>query len=151
MQRYWSGWDKRYGVRKHPSRSSHASRVMKITGQVVEGSKMGRELGYPTANIAVDDIFAADNGVYAAQVEVGGKRYGAMANLGIKPTFPKSGGRVLELYLFDFSGNLYGCEITAELVRFIRPEQRFASPEALRIQIAKDEKIVKNILKCILM
>ena len=121
---------------------------MKITGTVVRGDGRGRTLGYPTANVALTDELAADDGVYAAVVESGGRRYGAMANLGVKPTFP-GGGRVLELHLFDFEGDLYGRELTAELVRHIRPERRFATPEALRAQIAEDEKIVKKILKCI--
>ncbi len=123
---------------------------MKITGRVTEGDKVGRALGFPTANILVDGELIAANGVYAAQVSVDGKLYDAMANLGVKPTF--SGGRgqrVLELHLFDFEGDLYGRELTAELGEFIRPEQRFATSEALRTQIVKDEEIIKNILKCI--
>lgn len=122
---------------------------MKITGRVIEGRKVGRELGYPTANIAVADSADAADGVYAAVAEVEGRRWNAMANLGVKPTFSTGGGRVLELHLFDFEGDLYGREVTAELVEFIRPEQKFDSPEALRDRIAKDEIIVKTILKCI--
>jgi FAD synthase len=105
-------------------------------------------LGYPTANLAVEAGVAADNGVYAAMVEVEGRRYGAMANLGVKPTFSKGeGGRFLELHLFDFDGDLYGRELTAELVRFIRPEKKFPTPDALRTQIAKDQTEIEQILK----
>jgi riboflavin kinase/FMN adenylyltransferase len=110
---------------------------------------LGRELGYPTANIAVADSLEMADGVYAAWVEVAGRRYGAMANLGVKPTFGGEAGatqRVLELHLFDFSGDLYGREVTAELCRFIRPEHRFSSPEELRARIEKDEEIIKNLL-----
>ncbi len=121
---------------------------MKIHGTVVKGDGRGRTLGYPTANVAVDAGLDAADGVYAALVEIEGSegRYGAMANLGVKPTFSAGDARVLELHLFDFQGDLYGRELTAELCEFIRPEQRFATPEALRTQIAKDEETIKNIL-----
>ncbi len=145
---------------------------MKIVGRVVAGSKIGRTLGYPTANLAVPAGFDAVDGVYAARVRVikrdvdrvasdgaggvddsGAERfYDAMANLGVKPTFSKKDGneaRILELHLFGFEGELYGRELTAELRDFIRPEQRFATPTALRTRIAKDEKLIKKILKCI--
>lgn len=142
--------------------------MIKITGRVVHGNKIGRGLGYPTANIPVAADLDIADGVYAARVWLDGgkyndskhndsehndgepgKRYGAMANLGVKPTFSDNGRRILELHLFDFKGNLYGLELTAELMEFIRPEQRFESPDALRTQIAKDEKQIKHILKCI--
>jgi riboflavin kinase/FMN adenylyltransferase len=123
---------------------------MKIRGDVVKGEGRGRTLGYPTANIAVPDGLAATDGVYVARVRVEGKEYGAMANLGVKPTFSEGkDNRVLELHLLDFEGDLYGRELTIELGEFIRPEQKFASLEALRTQIETDEKQIKNILKCI--
>jgi riboflavin kinase/FMN adenylyltransferase len=104
-------------------------------------------LGYPTANIAVDADLDAVNGVYAARVRVEGKEYGAMANLGVKPTFSGGkGARVLELHLFDFEGDLYGRELAIELGEFIRPEQRFPIPEILRAQIAEDEETIKTLL-----
>jgi riboflavin kinase/FMN adenylyltransferase len=129
---------------------------MKVSGCVVAGSRLGRELGYPTANIAVGADFEAADGVYAAWVEIDGRRRGAMVNLGVKPTFSGGGAghggggeRVLEIHVFDFEGDLYGRELTVELLDFIRPERRFATAEDLRGQIAQDEKTIKNILKCI--
>lgn len=119
---------------------------MKIRGRVTEGSKVGRELGYPTANIAVDNELRAENGVYAAIVEHGGHRYRAMANLGVKPTVSDSGERFLELHLFGFAGDLYDEELTAELAAFIRPERKFASREELRAQIEKDKNKITEIL-----
>ena len=126
---------------------------MKVSGKVVEGNRLGRTLGYPTANIAVSGSLTAASGVYAARVWIDGdeeeRKYGAMANLGVKPTF---GGlhdhRILELHLFDFEGDLYGRRLSVELVRFVRPEQKFATPEDLRLQIEKDETNIKNILEC---
>ncbi len=120
--------------------------AVRISGRVAEGSRIGRGLGYPTANIPVDDSAEAADGVYAAVVEYGGRRYGAMANLGVKPTFPGGTGRVLELHLFDFTGDLYGENLTAELLEFIRPERKFASPEELRAQIEKDKEQIQRIL-----
>jgi riboflavin kinase/FMN adenylyltransferase len=119
---------------------------MKVTGRVVHGSKIGAALGYPTANIIPDGTLSIENGVYAAVVDVDGQRHAAMANLGVKPTFSENGGRVLELHLLGFTGDLYGREVEAELVEFIRPERRFASPEELRTQIARDKLEVEKIL-----
>lgn len=121
--------------------------MTRILGRVTEGNRIGRDLGYPTANISVGNDVGTADGVYAAVVEYGGQRYGAMANLGIKPTFPGEGRRVLELHLLDFSGNLYGEHLTAELLEFIRPERKFASPEELRAQIEKDKQTITEILK----
>jgi hypothetical protein len=130
---------------------------MKIGGTVVRGDGRGRTLGYPTANIAVDADLDAVDGVYAARVWVDGddgtggddgKLYGAMANLGVKPTFSDgTGRRVLEIHLFGFEGDIYGRELTIELGEFIRPEKRFPTSEALRTQIAEDEKRIKNRLR----
>ncbi len=126
---------------------------MKVTGKVVKGEGRGRGLGWPTANLVISNQLAAKDGVYAARVEVGGadgKQYNAMAYLGAKPTFKGTAPapRVLELHLFDFEGDLYGRPITAELKKFIRKEQKFATSEALRTQIAKDQKTIKTILRC---
>jgi FAD synthase len=144
---------------------------MKITGPVVGGNKLGRTLGYPTANIAVGPDVVAANGVYAAWVWIdndgadggrdgasgedagcegasAGKSYGAMANLGVKPTFSDGrDGRVLEIHLLDFEGDLYGQTLTVELCEFIRPEKKFPTSAALRTQIAKDQTQIERILK----
>ncbi|MDR2883351.1 MAG: riboflavin kinase [Alistipes sp.] len=121
---------------------------MIVKGTVVRGDGRGRGLGWPTANIAVPDDFAAADGVYAARVKIDGESgtFAAMANLGRKPTFGGGGDRVLELHLFDFEGDLYGREISAELVRHIRPERKFGNPTALRAQIAEDRKSIEKIL-----
>jgi riboflavin kinase/FMN adenylyltransferase len=124
---------------------------MKIIGRVVDGNKVGRTLGYPTANIAVDGpasvaLENAADGVYAARVSHDGRCWNAMANLGIKPTFPGS-ERILELHILDFEGDLYGEELEVELVEFIRPERRFASSEALRTQIAQDKLKIETTLR----
>lgn len=108
---------------------------------------MGRKLGYPTANIAVDRDFDAQDGVYAVVVEYDGRKYPAMANLGVKPTVSDNGERFLEMHLLGFEGDLYGRELTAELVEYVRPERKFASKEALREQIEKDKEQITEIFK----
>lgn len=119
---------------------------MRISGRVVHGSKVGGRLGYRTANIPVGEAVSLPDGVYAAIVRLDGRCYGAMANMGVKPTFSESGERVLELHLLGFEGDLYGRELEVELREFVRPERKFPSPEALRTQIEKDRSEIKKML-----
>ena len=121
---------------------------VEICGVVSAGRQLGRELGFPTANIAVPEQLALPDGVYRAEVEVtdaSGERmrYPAMANLGKNPSV---GGaeRRLESHLFGFEGSLYGCEIRVRLVERIREERKFDSLEALREQIEKDKQTILN-------
>lgn len=111
-----------------------------IAGRVEQGQHLARTLGFPTANIAVAQPAALPPfGVYAAETLVNGTRYRAVANLGIRPTIEESEKVVrLETHLLDFCGDLYAQPLCVELTRFIRPEQKFASVEALRAQIAQD-------------
>ena len=123
-----------------------------IEGIVVDGFKVGRRIGYPTANIEVapDKLIPCD-GVYAVKVDVGGERLeasgeiGGMLNIGWRPTFCGN-KRTIEVNLFDFEGNIYSEHITIRFVDFLRPEQRFASPEALTQQLAIDEQKARAIL-----
>lgn len=118
-----------------------------FSGTVINGNKIGRRLGFPTANIAVDPADEVANGVYAATVSVGGKAYDAMVNVGMKPTIGGSANRILEAHLFDFGGDLYGKNIRVELGQFIRPEQRFDSLDALRRQIESDRNEIISRIK----
>lgn len=114
---------------------------VRIEGVVVAGRKLGRELGFPTANIAVEGGVAAEDGVYASWAEVDGVRYRAMSNLGCNPSV---GGRErrLETHLFGFGGTLYGKRLTVVLWRKVRDERRFATVEELRAQIEKDKEYI---------
>ena len=112
-----------------------------IEGVVKHGRRLGRELGFPTANLAVPaDIVAAD-GVYRSRAEVAGKTYDAMSNLGRNPSV---GGveRRLETHIFGFSGELYGRLLRVELLEKIRDERKFATVEELRAQIEKDKEYI---------
>jgi len=109
-----------------------------ITGEVVGGNRLGRRLGFPTANLAVGESVPARNGVYAAHFTVDGKVWPAMVNLGRKPTVGSGLDRVLEAHVLGFDGDLYGRTVTVDLLEFIRSERKFGSVEELRRQIEAD-------------
>jgi riboflavin kinase/FMN adenylyltransferase len=109
-----------------------------LFGQVVPGRKIGRKLGFPTANVELPGWQLPPDGVYAVGVRLGAKAFRGIANLGVRPTVTSDRQRLLEVHLFEFEGDLYGMEIEVEFRRFIRPEKQFASIEELRNQIARD-------------
>lgn len=109
-----------------------------LKGKVVEGNRIGRKIGFPTANIPVDENVPVEDGVYAALVVSGGETYEAMLNVGRKPTVGNDERRSAEVYLFGFDGNLYGHTIEIEPLWFLRPEEKFGSIDLLRQQIEAD-------------
>jgi len=112
-----------------------------VTGQVVHGEKRGRELGYPTANIRLDKNCGLKHGIYAVRVGRGqGKdqvRFDGVASFGRRPTFD-NGAPLLEIFLFDFRGDLYGAALDVAFVGFIRDELKFDSVETLVRQMDDD-------------
>ena len=115
-----------------------------VSGKVVHGRHVGSGLGFPTANIAVDDPnkLLPATGVYAMNALVGGRRYAAMANLGAQPTFHTS-APALEVHIIDFSSDIYGQRVTVEFLDKIRDIQTFDSPQALVEQLKDDCSKVK--------
>ncbi|MBP5326831.1 MAG: riboflavin biosynthesis protein RibF [Bacteroidales bacterium] len=115
-----------------------------VSGEVVHGRHVGSGLGFPTANIAVGDrnkmLPAA--GVYAMVAIVDGRRYAAMANLGVQPTFHMSVS-ALEVHIIDFSSDIYGKKVTVEFIDKIRDIETFDSPQALVAQLHDDCRKVK--------
>ena len=114
---------------------------MKIAGIVAEGKRVGRTLGFPTANIHPDtNMHAPDkNGVYVARIALAdGSLLPCVLNQGRHPTLPE-GASTIEAHILDYTGDLYGQHVQIEYLEFLRPEIRFESIEALRTQIAKDE------------
>ena len=109
-----------------------------LTGEVVPGRRLGRTIGVPTANLRLPEgVLVPKYGVYCCEAIVDGKRYPAVTNVGNRPTV--EGHHVtVEPWLLDFSGDLYGKQITLEFYRFLRPEQKFDSLEALKTQIQAD-------------
>ena len=109
-----------------------------LTGTVVTGRKLGRSLGFPTANIELPQgVIVPRHGVYACRAYVGEKRYMAVCNVGNRPTVQGHQVRT-ETWLLDFDGDLYGQSVTLEFMYFLRPEQRFESLDALKKAVLCD-------------
>lgn len=119
-----------------------------ITGIVVEGNKIGRTIGYPTANIEIQDEFKliAAGGVYYCKIELEGKSYQGMGNIGTRPTVGIN-GLVTEVHIFNFNRNIYGKEITIFFLDRIRDEHKFSNLEELAAQLRKDEQTIHELMK----
>ncbi len=119
-------------------------REFTILGTVVEGRRLGRQLGFPTANLAAHNEQFPPNGVYAAEAWIDGQRHRGVLNLGVRPTLGGAAERALEIHLFDFEGDLYGRDIEVAFRRFLRGEKKFASLDDLKAQIARDCEDARN-------
>lgn len=118
-----------------------------IAGTVVRGDQLGHSLGFPTANIPVDGLELPPFGVYAARARHAGGEFPAAVNLGLRPTLQSTQPQLrFEAHLMGFQGDLYGKELSVELVSFLRPERRFAHLEALKAQIVKDTAAAQKAL-----
>jgi riboflavin kinase/FMN adenylyltransferase len=110
-----------------------------VLGTVVAGRQLGRKIGFPTANLALENEQLPPNGVYAVRATLDGRPLSGVANLGLRPSVESDAlERRLEVHLFDFDETIYGRELEVEWVEFLRPEQAFPSLEALTAQIARD-------------
>ena len=110
-----------------------------LTGVVTHGRRLGRTIGMPTANLLPEkDKLLPPNGVYYSRVRYQDKVYKAISNIGCKPTVSAEMVLGVESYLYDFTEDIYGKEITVELLEFRRPEMKFADVEALKTQMEKD-------------
>jgi riboflavin kinase/FMN adenylyltransferase len=116
-----------------------------ISGTVVHGDKRGRELGFPTANLRLDPACALRHGIYAVRVAIGGHRYDGVASFGRRPMFD-TGAVLLEIFLFDFSGDLYGATIDVAFIAWLRDEAMFASAKDLVRQMAEDSRLARAAL-----
>jgi riboflavin kinase/FMN adenylyltransferase len=108
-----------------------------VSGEIAHGEKRGRELGFPTANIRLDPTCGLKHGIYAVRTEVNGKRVDGVASFGRRPTFD-NGAPLLEVFLFDFKGDLYGERLDVAFIAFIRDEEKFDSLDALVKQMDDD-------------
>ncbi|WP_372884046.1 bifunctional riboflavin kinase/FAD synthetase [Shimia sp.] len=124
----------------------------RIDGPVIGGDQRGRELGFPTANMSIDGLHPPKFGVYAVLVDVldGPHRgsYQGAASVGVRPMFGINKANI-ETFLFDFSGDLYGAELSIALIEFLRPEWKFDSLEALIAQIDADCAQCRDILSAL--
>ena len=117
-----------------------------ITGPVVEGKKIARQLGYPTVNLEIPDDFFGQYGIYAGFMEYMGKQYPGVISIGITPNFrvvkPK-----LEIHIFDFDQDMYGKTVKVTPIHYLREELKFKNIELLVKQIERDCIIAKKVLK----
>jgi len=110
-----------------------------FSGRVVHGDALGRTLGFPTANLEVDPVkLIPADGIYEARVILDGKRWRSAVSIGTKPTTHENGVRAIEALILEFKGDLYDKILTVELLRYIRPQEKFGSLEELRQAIAND-------------
>jgi riboflavin kinase/FMN adenylyltransferase len=120
-----------------------------VFGKVIEGRRLGRTLGFPTANVRPESEQLPPNGVYAVRVALDGKLHDGIANVGVRPTVSTEGAqRLVEVHLFDFADELYRCDLEVSFLRFIRTEQKFPNLDALRSQIASDVTNVRASFAC---
>jgi riboflavin kinase / FMN adenylyltransferase len=117
-----------------------------IEGEVVRGAQRGRQLGFPTANIALDPSNRLRHGVYAVTLEARGILHGGVASFGKRPTFD-DGPPLLEVFVFDYDGDLYGETVEVAFYEFLRGEEKFASVDALVAQMRADAEAARAILQ----
>lgn len=124
-------------------------RCYHLRGTVVHGEKRGRTIGFPTANVQLEDRYVIPaKGVYAVRVFYKDEVLHGVMNVGVKPTFHEGvTAPSFEVHLFDFAGDIYGQELKVELVSFIRPERKFDSIDALIAQIGEDANTAKRLLE----
>ena len=121
----------------------HAERLLGrpycISGRVIHGQKLGRKLGYATANIQLKRLKAPLSGIFVVTVDgIGARQYEGVASLGVRPTVSASGKPTLEVYIFDFEGDLYRAHLRVNFLHKLRDEAKFDSLDALQSQIARD-------------
>lgn len=120
-----------------------------LAGTIVEGSHIGRQIGFPTANIHPMDPYKLIpmNGVYAIRAELRGEMLGGMMNIGFRPTLDSASAvKIIEAHLFEVSGDFYGEDIVVHFIRRIRDEMKFSGIEALKKQLEKDRDFIQGIL-----
>ena len=117
-----------------------------ILGTVRHGRQLGGRIGFPTANLAAHNEQFPPDGVYAVEATLRGQPLGGVANIGTRPTVNDTPERLLEVHLFDFSGNCYGEDLEVRFKKFLRSEQKFSSVDALKEQIARDAAKARELL-----
>ncbi|MBK8040370.1 MAG: bifunctional riboflavin kinase/FAD synthetase [Verrucomicrobiaceae bacterium] len=118
-----------------------------VMGRVIEGQKLGRQLGFPTANVEVENEQLPPLGVYAVQARLGDAWLPAVANLGKRPTVAENAEPNLEVHLLDWSGDCYTQDMEVRFIQLLRGEMKFDGLEALKAQIAKDVGTARQVLK----
>ena len=123
-------------------------RPYSVAGTVLRGDQLGRQLGFPTANLDVTELALPPDGVYAAEVRLEGMSRPAVLNIGNRPTLRTSApAKQFEVHLIEFAGDLYGHELEVVFRQRLRAEQRFENLTELRAQIRRDIEVARVILK----
>ena len=119
-----------------------------LLGVVVAGNRLGRTMGFPTANMELYEPLkiVPANGVYAVEAEVLGQRHGGVCNIGTRPTVGAGNARTIETNIFGFNDDIYGLDLRISFIERIRDEHRFSSMEDLRHQLENDRKIAEALL-----
>jgi riboflavin kinase/FMN adenylyltransferase len=125
--------------------AARLGRPYAVSGIVIGGQRLGRTLGVPTANIALEPTNRLAHGVYAVRATVDGRTHDGVASFGVRPTVD-NGAPLLETYLFDFDADIYGREMRVEFIARIRPELKFDSLDALKAAMADDMARAREIL-----
>lgn len=133
----------------------HANRLLghpfSFSGTVVEGQKIGRTIGFPTANLAIENPYklVLPQGIYAARVHppLEGNRSEAMLYIGNRPTLADAGYQTIEVNVIDYDGNLYGRTLAVDVIDFVRPDKKLENLEALKNQIEQDKQEIRKRLK----
>lgn len=120
-----------------------------ITGKVVKGKQIGRTIGYPTANLKLEDKhkLIPKQGIYAVRVYHKYEYYGGMLSIGVRPTIGKNLKQTIEVNIFDFDKDIYDKNITLQFVKFLREEEKYNSLDELKIQLARDKEESLEVLK----
>jgi riboflavin kinase/FMN adenylyltransferase len=116
-----------------------------VSGTVIHGDKRGRELGFPTANLRLDPACALRHGIYAVRTAIAGRRYDGVASFGRRPMFD-TGAVLLEIFLLDVAGDLYGANIDVAFIAWLRDEAMFASAKDLMRQMKEDSRLAREAL-----
>jgi riboflavin kinase/FMN adenylyltransferase len=118
-----------------------------VLGTVTHGDNLGKKIGFPTANLSVHNEQFPPNGVYAAVARLADGMHPGVVNLGVRPTVASGKSeRVLEIHLFDFNRDIYGKDVEVRFVKFLRPEKKFESVDALVAQIRRDADEARGLL-----
>lgn len=127
--------------------SSLLNRNYQIEGIVIDGDKVGKTLGFPTANLAVDSYVLPPNGVYFVKVDINNKIYGGALNIGYNPTINYQVNKRVEVHILDFNEQIYGKKIKLTFINFLRKELKFKNKEELIKTMTADVKKCRHLFK----
>ena len=125
--------------------NNYLGREFSLIGTVIEGKKIGRSIGFPTANLSLDqDTFIPNFGVYTGKIYIDNNIFNTIVNIGLNPTVDDQATLKIEAHIFDFSSDIYNSKVEISLSKFIRKEIKFKNIDELKVQISEDIKTAKK-------